>query len=123
MDTRKKIVDEAKLYTVPGRICLARGWFDVLTAEHGKLLGDAKAGHGTLVALVYRDTPSRPAPLVASDRAQMIAALESVDLVCKCDGSRVKSITDALRPEAEIDVDALQSRNLVQDVLERHAQL
>ena len=95
----------------------------MLTAEHGKLLGDAKAGHGTLVALVYRDTPSRPAPLVASDRAQMIAALESVDLVCECDGSRVKSITDALRPEAEIDVDALQSRNLVQDVLERHAQL
>ena len=123
MDTRKKIVDEAALSTVPGGVCLAKGWFDVLTADHGKLLSEAKARHRTLVALVYQDTPSRPVPLVASDRAQMIAALESVDLVCKCDASRVKSIVDTLRPEAEIDVDALQSRDVIRDVLERHAEL
>ncbi len=122
MDTRTKIVTEAALRAISGNVHLARGWFDVLTAEHGRLLGEAKPAHGTLLVLVYQDTAVRPVPLDASDRAQMVAALRCVDLVCICDASRAESVIASLEPEAELDVDALQSRDVVRDVLESHAE-
>ena len=122
MDTRSKIVEEGALPLMSGRGCVARGWFDVLTAEHGRLLGDAKAEHGRLVVLVYQDSATRPAPLVAADRAQMVAALESVDLVCKCDAVRAESIIAALRPAAQLDVDAFETRDVVRDVLACHSE-
>jgi bifunctional ADP-heptose synthase (sugar kinase/adenylyltransferase) len=122
LDTRTKIVSkQAALPAISGSVHLAKGWFDVLTAQHGRLLGGAKTADGTLVVLVYRDSAGRPVPLGAYDRAQMVAALECVDLVCICDASRAESIAAALKPETELDVDALQTRDVVRDVLERHA--
>ena len=120
-DTRTKIVDHDALPEIAGRVHLAKGWFDVLSAEHGRLLGGAKSSGGTLVVVVYGDAASRPVPLDAYDRAQMIAALECVDIVCVCDASLEQAVAAALKPATVLDIDALQSRDLVRDVLARHA--
>ena len=119
MDTRIKIVGTGDIRAVSGRVQIAKGWFDVLSSEHGRLLGRAKAEGGALVVLVYEDSAGRPAPMTASDRAQMVAALECVDLVCICDASRSESVIAEVGPEAVTDVDAEQQRDLVHDVLER----
>lgn len=120
MDTRKKIVKPADLPGLPGTAHVARGWFDVLTAEHCAILASAKPADGPLVVIVYRESAERPTPLNAYDRAQMIAALACVDLVCVCDPSRARTVTDSLAPASETDVDALQTRDVVSDVLAAH---
>lgn len=121
MDTRKKIVH---LHSLPGgqaNLRIAKGWFDVLTAEHCELLRKAKGPEGILVVLVYIETETRPAPLTASDRAQMVAALGAVDWVCACDAEECLEIETRLQPEAVLDVEAVRQRDVVRDVLEQHA--
>lgn len=97
------------------------GWFDVLTAEHCELLRSAKPRDGSLVVLVYQETELRPAPLCVHDRAQLVAALESVDWVCVCAASEAKSIADDCAADCVIDIDSAQKRDVVRDVLELHA--
>ena len=123
MDTRAKIVGTGDIAAVSGRLRLATGWFDVLSSEHGRLLGSTKAEGETLAVLVYEDSADRPAPMTASDRAQMVAALECVDFVCVCDASRAGSFIAEVGTAAVMDVDAEQQRDLVHDVLERCARV
>ena len=122
MDTRVKIVQRTALPSPDTRIGLAKGWFDVLTAEHCALLSAAKPSDGSLVVLVYRETPQRPAPLCAYDRAQMVAALGSVDWVCLCEAGESAVIAEALGAESVTDIDAVQKRDVVRDVLQGQAQ-
>ncbi len=120
MDTRTKIVERAALLPSQPRPCLAKGWFDVLTAEHCSLLAEAKARNRPLVVLVYRETARRPAPLRGYDRAQMVAALAAVDRVCLCEEPQADSIAEDMAAVSVLDVDAVQQRDVVRDVLERH---
>ncbi len=119
MDTRSKIVEPAALSSIQGELHLARGWFDVLTAEHCGLLQAAKPAGRTLLVLVYRESSTRPAPLRAFDRAQMVAALECVDRVVVCEQSDVESMVADLGPISVIDIESMQSRDVIRDVLER----
>ncbi len=119
LDTRKKIVEQTALPRNGACISIAKGWFDVLTAEHCDLLARARPADGSLLVLVHRETPERPAPLVAYDRAQMLAALGCVDLVCICDASNADSIAADLGTDSALDVDAIQASDVVRHVIER----
>ena len=120
MDTRSKIGDAPARAGRSGRVHLARGWFDVLTAEHCRILQDAKVDGSELVVLVYRDSAERPSPLRTYDRAQMVAALSCVDWVLVCSVDQADSIAKRLRPQFEMDMDASQTRDVVRDVLALH---
>lgn len=120
LDTRKKIVEPNALRDLRGRIHVAKGWFDVLTAEHCRLLTDARSGCDTLVVLVYRETALRHAPMDSYGRAQMVAALASVDWVCECSATGAEPIARMLSPASVVDVDAVQKRDVVRDVMQRH---
>ena len=119
-DTRTKIVEQASLPPLQPNTQVAKGWFDVLTAETCELLDSAKRSGGLLVVLVYRDSDSRPAPLCGHDRTQMIAALGSVDWVCLCDASEADAIALTCQAGPVLDVDAVQTRDVIRDVLELH---
>ena len=90
----------------------------MLTAEQCRNLERAKPEDAQLFVLVYRESPERPSPLGSYDRAQMVAALSCVDRVLVCGMEQADSIAERLRPEVELDVDALQTRDVVRDVLE-----
>ena len=121
MDTRQKIVQRDSLPSSPATVRLAKGWFDALTAEHCEILRSIESPDSSLVVLVYTETPAHPCPLKAFDRAQLIAALDSVDWVCVCDASDAPEIEASIRPESILDVEAVQQRDVVRDVLELHA--
>ena len=116
MDTRTKIVEPIALGTLASLAC-AKGWFDVLTAEHCELLAGARPADGKLLVLVYSETEGRPSPLPAFDRAQMIAALECVDFVCICEAGEADALLAGLASEPALDVDACQSRDAVRHVV------
>ena len=118
LDTRSKIVEQSALSSIQGVLHLACGWFDVLTAEHCRLLQAAKPADGTLLVLVYRESSTRPAPLRAFDRAQMIAALACVDRVVVCEQSDVASMVADLGPIAVVEIESRQRRDVIRDVLE-----
>ncbi len=122
MDTRQKILHRQSLPERKSNIRLAKGWFDVLTAEQCERLAQLKSPGGTLGVLVYADTDVRPAPLCANDRAQMVAALRSVDWVCVCEEPESGEIARTLQVETVLDIDAVQQRDVVRDVLESHQQ-
>lgn len=121
MDTRSKIVEPTALSAIQGELYLACGWFDVLTAEHCRLLQGAKPAAGTLLVLVYRESSTRPTPLGAFDRAQLIAALECVDRVVVCEQSDVESLVAALGPISVVDIESRQHRDVIREVLERQS--
>ncbi len=120
MDTRSKIVTQAVPPARRGRLHVARGWFDVLTADMCRVLLEAKPADGSLLVLVYRESEARPAPLSAHDRAQMVAALDCVDHVYVCDAADADAAVADLRTDAEIDVEASMGRDVVRDVLQLH---
>lgn len=117
VDTRKKIVAPDTLASSGAQVHAAKGWFDVLTSEHCELLEQARPANRKLLVLVYRETEDRPAPLPAYDRAQMVAALTCVDLVCITDASEADAIVASVGTEAALDVDASQSRDVVRHVI------
>lgn len=117
MDTRTKIIEPGALAALGGQVRAAKGWFDVLTAEHCRLLQQARPMDRSLLVLVYRETADRPAPLPAYDRAQMVAALACVDLVCITDVSEADQIVSGLGGEPALDIDAKQSRDMVRYVI------
>lgn len=121
VDTRSKIVDCIDPFP-DGCLHVARGWFSVLTADQCRLLEQSKPANARLAVLVYQETDLRPTPLPSHDRAQLIAALGCVDQVCVCHEADAPEIISQLRPAAEVDADAALGRDVVSDVLERHAE-
>ena len=117
VDTRTKIVKPSELALSGGQVRAAKGWFDVLTAEHCRLLQRAGRADRKLLVLVYRETAGRSAPLPAYDRAQMVAALACVDLVCITDTSEADAMVSRIGAEPAFDVDAEQSCDVVRHVV------
>ncbi|MDE0107000.1 MAG: hypothetical protein OXN96_04300 [Bryobacterales bacterium] len=117
VDTRTKIVAPDTLASSGAQIHAAKGWFDVLTSEHCELLEQARPANRKLLVLVYRETEDRPAPLPAYDRAQMVAALTCVDLVCITDAFEADAIIASVGAEPALDMDASQSRDVVRHVI------
>jgi rfaE bifunctional protein nucleotidyltransferase chain/domain len=86
-------------------IAFANGCFDVLHVGHVRYLADAKAQADRLVVAINDDTsvralkgPGRPI-LNGADRAEMIAALESVDYVVLFPDTDVNRLLRLLKPD------------------------
>ena len=86
-------------------IVLANGCFDVLHVGHIRYLAGAKALGDLLVVGINSDAqvialkgPGRPI-LPESERAEIVAALEMVDLVTIFDEPTVEALLLALRPD------------------------
>ena len=105
------------------RLHLVRGWFHVLTADRCHLLQSAKPADGSLLVLVYGDSPRHASPLTSHDRAQMVAALGCVDEVCVCEESEATSLASSLGPDMEFDAEESLGRDVIRDVLERRGRL
>ncbi|HHN75586.1 MAG TPA: D-glycero-beta-D-manno-heptose 1-phosphate adenylyltransferase [Acidobacteria bacterium] len=87
------------------RLCLTNGCFDLLHAGHVQLLADARAMADALVVALNTDAsvrrlkgPSRPL-VPEAERAELLAALESVDRVVLFDEPTPLEVIVALRPD------------------------
>ena len=120
IDTRNKIVS-ADAIDIEGEAgVVAFGRFDVIRAEHCRLLRKARRGAGRLIAAVLADEPGKSSLFDAQSRAQLTAALADVDQVIICTLAEMEQLS-ARAGTATLDVDALLKRDLVADVLERHS--
>ena len=86
------------------RVVLANGHFDLLHVGHVRYLEGARAAGDVLVVGVNGDEvtkklkgPGRPI-LSAAERAELVAALESVDVVVVFDDINVAALLERLRP-------------------------
>ena len=86
-------------------IAFANGCFDVLHVGHVRYLADAKAQADRLVVAINEDGsvsglkgPGRPI-LSGADRAEMVAALESVDYVVMFSDPDVHRLLRLLKPD------------------------
>ena len=86
-------------------VAFANGCFDVLHVGHVRYLADAKAQADRLVVAVNDDNsvgrlkgPGRPI-LNAADRAELVAALESVDYVVLFPDPDVNRLLRLLKPD------------------------
>lgn len=112
MDTCTRILDRAGIVRrvaaekAEGRtVVLTNGCFDVLHAGHIRYLESARALGDVLVVAINSDRqvaalkgPGRPV-LPEADRAELIAALESVDLVTVFDEPTVTELLLSLKPD------------------------
>ena len=86
-------------------IAFANGCFDVLHVGHVRYLADAKAQADRLIVAINDDGSVRSLKgagrpiLAAADRAEMIAALESVDYVVLFSDADVNRLLRLLEPE------------------------
>ena len=86
-------------------VAFANGCFDVLHVGHVRYLADAAAQADRLVVAINDDNsvkelkgPGRPI-LTAADRAEMVAALESVDYVVTFSDPDVNRLLKMLKPD------------------------
>lgn len=86
-------------------VAFANGCFDVLHVGHVRYLADAKAQADRLIVAINDDGsvkglkgPGRPI-LSAADRAEMVAALESVDYVVLFSDPDVHRLLRLLKPD------------------------
>ncbi len=117
LNTRTKIIQSFESIKRREQLHLVYGWFDVLTAEYCGILQGSTSVDSTLIALVFEENETRSSPLSAYDRAQMLAALECVDHVIICKESESDSVVSEFNPDSVIDIDSLQKRDVVRDVL------
>ncbi len=86
------------------RVVLANGHFDLIHVGHVRYLEGARAEGDFLVVGVNGDSATRRLKgegrpiLQASERAELVAALEVVDLVVVFDEDNVAALLDRLRP-------------------------
>ena len=117
LDTRTKIRPSSDSVGPRAGSVIAKGWFDVLTADHCRALADAKQPDGSLLVLVFKETAAHPTPLDANDRAQLVAGLACVDEVVICDESEADALISKWQAGAAIDIEALVKRDVVKDVI------
>jgi bifunctional ADP-heptose synthase (sugar kinase/adenylyltransferase) len=118
MNTREKILQlqallerAAEARAAGRRIVLAAGRFDLISLEAIESLGSAGKGGALVVAVVAPDSAGSGL-LSAEARAQLIAALASVDLVVI---GAAGALREALRPDQYVEIPA----NLASELIER----
>ncbi len=102
LEKAARLVEDAK--RDGKRVVLANGHFDLLHVGHVRYLEGARAAGDVLVVGVNGDEvtkklkgPGRPI-LSAAERAELVAALESVDVVVVFDDINVAALLERLRP-------------------------
>ena len=102
LETARRFAADAR--TAGKRVVLANGCFDLIHVGHVRYLEGAKAEGDLLIVAVNGDRsvatlkgPGRPF-LDADARAELLAAMEAVDLVVVFEEETVASLIDALRP-------------------------
>ena len=109
------IVERAELPSVAARwrvegetIILANGCFDLLHVGHVRYLQSAKALGGKLIVALNSDQsvrrlkgPGRPA-MPEQERAEIVAALASVDAVVIFDEPDVRALIREIRPDVQV---------------------
>jgi rfaE bifunctional protein nucleotidyltransferase chain/domain len=116
----------ARVAALPQPVVLTNGVFDVLHAGHVTYLAQARALGGSLVVALNTDAsakrlgkgPDRPLN-TDTDRATLIAALESVSLVTWFDEDTPLEIINELRPDVivkggDYDMAKLKEAQLVE---------
>ena len=128
MDTRSKIISLERagaLFSSTGEerddVVVARGCFDLLSAEHCRELARARERGKYLVVAVYSDSEPRRTVFSQLARAQMVAALAVVDYVVICDESQTDRVVSPWRPTEVVEADPASSRDLIGDVLQRYS--
>ena len=104
--TEDELAEAVRADRAAGRtIAFANGCFDVLHVGHVRYLAGAKAEGDRLVVAINDDTSvenlkgvGRPI-LRAADRAELVAALESVDYVVLFPDADVKRLLALLKPD------------------------
>ena len=105
MDTRKKIIQAEqaielanRLHSGGGQLIVVTGLFDPLLAAHAKRLAEvaASAGDEGCVLAVVTNWPPEILPLKA--RAELVAALATVDYVVPCESSAVEQFLARVKP-------------------------
>ena len=103
LEKAARLVEDAK--RDGKRVVLANGHFDLLHVGHVRYLEGARAAGDVLVVGVNGDEvtkklkgPGRPI-LSAAERAELVAALESVDVVVVFDDINVAALLKRLRPD------------------------
>jgi len=121
MNTREKILQlqallerAAEARAAGRRIVLAAGRFDLISLEAIESLGSAGKSGALVVAAVAPDSAGTGL-LTAEARAQLIAALASVDLVVI---GASGALREALRPDQYVEIPA----NLASELIERFRQ-
>ena len=119
MDTRQKIVSPDEVQP-DSNWALAYGRFDVLTADHCRVLSGLAAGGAQVVVVVAADSEVQGALLDERSRAQLVAALGAVNHVVVCDEAEREKLFTTWNPSTVVDVESQVTRNVVADVLARH---
>lgn len=104
--SERELVDLVGADRAAGRtVAFANGCFDLLHVGHVRYLADAAAQADRLIVAINDDTsvtglkgPGRPI-LSAADRAEMLAALESVDYVVTFSDPNVNRLLSLLKPD------------------------
>lgn len=133
-DTNSKILDREELIGEVGRrrshgesIILSNGCFDLFHVGHIRYLAGAKALGGTLVVAInsdrqVRDLKGDGRPFMPErERAEIVAALECVDLVTIFDEPTVTETILAIRPDihtkgTDYTVDNVPEREVVRSI-------
>ncbi len=93
------------------RIILAAGRCDLISPETIEALQSAREGNSLIVAAVAPDSPVGPSLLVAEARAQLAAALATVDFVVI---GVAEAIGQVLRPDQRLDLPADLAPKLIE---------
>ena len=121
MDTRSKILTPAAAREIAARpIAIALGTFDVLRASHVGELEAARQGAALLAIVLPREGEVLPQRV----RAELVAALRSVDFVTLCEAAEADAIIAALQPVQVTDLrdaDERRSRELRERIVSRRA--
>lgn len=134
VDSNSKIVDRDNLIVEVERrrnagdtIVLANGCFDLLHVGHIRYLKGAKALGGALVVAINSDEQVRRLKgkgrpfMPENERAEIVAALECVDLVTVFDEPTVTETILAIRPDihtkgTDYTVDNVPEREIVRSI-------
>ena len=123
--SQAELLERATADRAAGRtIALANGCFDILHVGHIRYLAGAAAEADRLVVAVNDDAsvtalkgPGRPV-LSADERAELVAALASVDYVVVFSAPTVAELLDGLKPDVhckgtDYTVDTVPERDVV----------